>query len=265
MRPAGHYSLIMFRWFSPGTPLDSAAKQWVEERLWWLSDQFGGNVFLQRPVILPTDEFFPDLVDDSDESVRALFARVCRYMDVDSDLFDLQICRRAVPIELIDERGHLVPEAAGLYAAGDGRTIIQIRESELDDPANFVGTAAHELAHHRLLAEGRAAPEAFDDELLTDLTSIFFGFGIFLANSPRAWPSQFGNWPGTQITRPEYMTMPMSAYALAHTAWIRGERKPQWLCHLGLDARAAFKHALRYLFVTGDSTFAPHLKTGRQP
>lgn len=120
----------------------------------------------------------------------------------------------------------------------------------------LVGTMAHELAHHRLLGEERLDDDEFDNELLTDLTVVFHGLGIFLANIPRAWESGFTNWPDTATSRPEYMTQPMFGYALAHAAWFRQERKPHWAAHLRPDARASFKQGLRHLFETGNSTFS---------
>jgi hypothetical protein len=38
----------MFGWFRPGCPCDPAAKSWVEERLQWLSKQFGLHILLER-------------------------------------------------------------------------------------------------------------------------------------------------------------------------------------------------------------------------
>jgi hypothetical protein len=50
--------------------------------------------------------------------------------------------------------------------------------------------------------------EEYDNELLTDLTVVVFGLGIFLANMPRNWDSQYKKWPGTDLNMPEYMTPP---------------------------------------------------------
>jgi hypothetical protein len=92
---------------------------------------------------------------------------------------------------------------------------------------------------------------------LTDLTAVFHGFGIFLGNSPRNWDSQYSNRPGTTSKRPEYMTLPMFAYALAHTAWFRGYAKPVWYPFLSFELKACFKQGIRYLMETKDSTFTP--------
>jgi len=122
---------------------------------------------------------------------------------------------------------------------------------------------AHELAHVRLLGESRIMSDAYDNELLTDLTVVFFGLGIFLANTPRNWDSQYEKWPGTKLNKPEYMTPPMFGHALAHLAWFRGEEKPAWTAHLHWNARSDFKQALRFLLKTGDSAFKPKRRQSR--
>lgn len=99
--------------------------------------------------------------------------------------------------------------------------------------------------------------EAAVRRMLTDLTVVFMGLGIFLANSPRAWRGQLSKWPGTTLNKPEYMSAPMYAYALAHLAWFRDEPRPAWAKHLHWHFRPEFKQALRYLLETGDSSFQP--------
>jgi len=135
--------------------------------------------------------------------------------------------------------------------------VIHLETSQLTEPMTLVGTIAHELAHLRLLGERRIDDDVFDNELLTDLTVVFHGMGIFLANAPRAWESDFTTWPGTEANRPEYMTQAMFGYALALAAWFRNERKPPWAKHLQMDARASFKQGLRYLWKISDSEFKP--------
>ena len=81
----------MFGWFRPVCPCDPVAKEWVEYRLEWLTHEFGLHILLERPVILPTNEFFPDPYDGSPKTVRKLFRRVCEYMGVDSDDIELKL------------------------------------------------------------------------------------------------------------------------------------------------------------------------------
>lgn len=256
----------MFAWlFGPSCPCDPAAKSWIEERLSWLSEEFEDSAFSSLPVVEPTPEFFPDPYDGSKRAVRRLLDRVCEYMGVVPDLVALKFVADAGKIWLVNESGDYLPHAAGTYQEGRRKFIIRLDRSGLDDPMGLVGTMAHELAHARLLGEGRILREAFDNELLTDLTVVFFGLGIFLANTPRHWDSQFTKWPGTNLLKPEYLTPPMFGYGLAHLAWHRGESRPAWARHLNWAARANFNQGLRYLQKTADSAFKPwHHRLGNE-
>jgi hypothetical protein len=248
----------MLDWlFRPSCPCDPAAKAWVEERLAWLAEEFGDSAFAGRPIVLPTPEFFPGPYDGSKKAVRTLLDIVCGYMDVVPDLVALKFVADAGKIWLVNEAGHYLPHAAGTYEEGERKFIVRIDRSGLDDPMGLVGTIAHELAHVRLLGESRIMSEEFDNELLTDLTVVHFGLGIFLANVPRNWDSQYSKWPDTDLRKPEYMSPPMFGWALAHLAWFRGEERPGWARHLNGAARINLRQGLRYLSATGDSLYKP--------
>lgn len=248
----------MFDWlFAPSCPCDPSAKEWVEERLAWLADEFDDHAFNGRRIVLPQHEFFPSHYDRSEEAVRALLDQVCEYMDVIPDLVDMELVTGAGKLWLVNESGDDLPGAAGTYQEDYGRFLVRIDRSGPGDPMELIGTIAHELAHVRLLGEGRIMREVFDNELLTDLTVCHFGLGIFLANVPRNWKSGDTRWPDTNLRKPEYMTPPMFGWALAHLAWFRGEQQPAWANHLSSGARANLKQGLRYLTATGDSEYKP--------
>ena len=247
----------MLNWFRPTCPVDRAAKVWIEERLEWLSKEFPQSAFTGKPVILPTAEFFPDRYDPSEDSVRALLDRVCGYMGVSPSVVELKLISQVGKVWLVNESGKYLPQAAGTYEEGHSQFVVRIDKSGLDDPMSLVGTIAHELAHVRLMGEGRVDGDIFDNELLTDLTVVFHGLGIFLANSPRVWESQFTKWPGTNLNKTEYMSPPMFGYALAHMAWFQKESRPVWAKHLHGGARANLKQGIRYLLSTGDSAYYP--------
>src|SRR4051812_18403355 len=174
-------------------------------------------------------------------------------MDVVPTLVDLEFVAGAGKLWLVNEKGSYLPTAAGTYEEGESKFVVRIDKTGLDDPMSLVGTMAHELAHVRLLGECRIMREEFDNELLTDLTVVHFGLGIFLANTPRHWDSQYSTWPETDLKKPEYMTPPMFGWALAHLAWFRGEEQPSWSKHLNASARTNLKQGLRYLLATKDS------------
>jgi hypothetical protein len=249
----------MFGFSRPTCPCDPAAKGWLEERLGWLARQFGLHILLERPIILPTDEFFPDHYDGSPKAVRRMFRRVCTYMEVDPDAVEIELFTDRTPgsvVAIDPTRGF----AGGTWQGGEGpwqRGMVRIERSALDRPADLIGTMAHELSHQRLLGERRADANAYDNELLTDLTAVYHGFGVFIANNPRKSTGELSYWPGTKLRRPEYISEPMLGYAMAHIAWFRDEDRPAWAKALRWAPRAVFKQGLRYLQRTGDTTFRP--------
>jgi hypothetical protein len=250
----------MFGWFQPTCPCDPAAKAWVEQRLHWLSRTFGLHILLERPIILPTPEYFPDAWDATEEAVRRLFDRVCGYMGVDPDDLEMELFHdRASPHWL--QEGPWGGFAAGTWSKDSEspwkKGTVRLELSTLDRPADLVGTMAHELAHQRLLGEGRIDRDTYDNELLTDLTAVFHGFGIFLANNPRKSTGELSYWPKSELRKPEYLSEPMAGYALAHMAWFRDEDRPDWAKWLRWTPRGVFRQGLRYLQKTADSRFRP--------
>src|SRR5262249_34260026 len=153
----------------------------------WLSKQFGLHILLERPIILPTPEFFPDPWDGSPKAVRQMFRRACSYMGVDSDCLELKLFDDQTPrsVQMLDPTAGF---AAASWSGGEGpwqKGTVRVERGGIDRPADLVGYLAHELAHQRLLGERWINSDTFDNELLTDLTAIYHGFGVFLANNPR--------------------------------------------------------------------------------
>jgi hypothetical protein len=188
-----------------------------------------------------------------------MFHQVCRYMQVDPDSVELELFTDRTPgsMAAIDP---MLGFTAGTWQSGAEpwqKGVIRIERSALDRPADLVGTMAHELSHQRLLGEGRFDSSSYDNELLTDLTAVYHGFGVFLANNPRKSTGALSYWPGTKLRRPEYLSEPMLGYAMAHVAWFRDEERPGWAKALRWAPRAVFKEGLRFLQKTGDSTFKP--------
>jgi hypothetical protein len=210
-------------------------------------DEFGHDFMKAAPTVLPTAAFFPDAYDGSGRAVRQLFERVCGYMHVRPELIDLAFYSEGGRPALVDGAGRPIATTAGLYEGGGHRATIHVERRQLHDPMALVGTMAHELAHCRTLGERRCHVGEYDNELLTDLTTVFHGMGVFLANVPRHWESAATTWPGTDAYKPEYMTAAMFGYALALRCWLRREALPDWKRHLAAGVRAEFKAAYRFL------------------
>ncbi len=119
----------------------------------------------------------------------------------------------------------------------------------------MVATIAHELAHVILLGEGRLDPEYVDHESMADLLTVFYGLGIFNANSVFSFEQWTNNQAqGWRAERRGYLTEEMFGYALALFAYARNESKTEWSSFLNVNVRTYFKNGFKYLTKTGDTT-----------
>ena len=218
----------------------------------WLLEEFGSDTFRRVTVVLPTDEFFPDSYSADEEDARALLDRVCEYMSVNPDLIELEFFddenRRAAKDLVYAEASSDVP--SGHYQKRRDKFVVSLESSQLIDPMNLVATIAHELGHVRLLGEGRVHGGFEDHEPLTDLLTVFFGLGVFTANSAFSFDASSQGW---QAQTRGYLSEEMFGYALALFALMRGERNPAWSRYLEGTVSTFFKNSLKYLEKTGDA------------
>jgi tetratricopeptide (TPR) repeat protein len=232
----------MFGWFKTTSPLTDAQRAWLDARFAWLLQQFG-EARLHKAVVTPTVEFFPEPYTGTADDAVALFNRVCHYMDVDPSGVELAFYRSAAADDLaVSTNPTLRGFALGTYSEDGGRIRIRLEQTRLSEPHTVVATLAHELGHVHLLGDGRCSADSADHEPLTDLLTVFFGMGIFTANSViREANWRVGNFSGWNVSRQGYLGLAEYAYALAIYAAARGEMKPKWFRYLRPDLRALYK------------------------
>ncbi|MEU4424005.1 hypothetical protein AB0F81_25525 [Actinoplanes sp. NPDC024001] len=221
-------------------------QQWIETSLDWMVAEFGRDRLLGT-VVLPTDDFFPGTYRAGRDDVRSVLGIVCAHMGVDPARITLE--HYADDEDAAELAAHVPLSsrssgAAGHFRIRDGRAIVAVDDAQAAAPMALVATIAHELGHVLLLGDGRITPERRDHEPLTDLLTVFFGLGIFSANSAFAFAQDTGSY---RTSRLGYLTEPMYGYALARYAWLRGEKDPSWARFLDTNPRTYLKRGLRYL------------------
>lgn len=232
-------------------PVGPDERAWAEGRFAWLTGQFGAQAPKDAPVILPTPEFFPDPCHGKPEDIPPLFGRVCGYLGLDPNRFELALYSEARRPSLVDEDGRPLGGTVGLYEGGD-RPIVWVEYSQLADPPALVATLIHEACHDLLLGTGRLRGDEPDHEFVTDLLTVYRGLGVITANSTiREAYWRGGGWEGWRIGRQGYLSQPMYGYALALFARARGEARPAWLKHLRPDVRVPCAQGIRFLAETG--------------
>jgi hypothetical protein len=244
--------------FPPKCPVDDATRGWVRDRYAWLTARFGDEAFLQ-PMVLPTTEFFPERFDGSLAALESVMHRIAERLGVASSSLQLELFDDGdAYMDLLRQNqleGRSRTEgAAGWFAEHESYSgfsaqfRIALGQSAARDPVVAVATLAHEVCHALLLGDHHLEGHEEDLEPLTDLATVFFGFGVFTANAgvrEQAW--QQGALHGWRIARHGYLPASTVGFALAWHAALRRESSPAWAGRLRADVRAPFRKAQRYL------------------
>ncbi|GAA4115631.1 hypothetical protein GCM10022393_15860 [Aquimarina addita] len=232
-------------------PITKEDQKWVEESLSFLNQILDKNQLLSMTTVEPTHDFFDREFDGTEEDALYVLERCKTLMFIE-----------AVPIQLsffsessnyMDDGTLLTTDAdihgrskgaAGTYQQLDNLTIIRLERSQLQSPEAMIATISHELSHQKLLGENRIDQ---NDEYLTDLTAIVFGFGIFIGNARFQFNTGLHNGFGWQMKSQGYLPEPMIGYAMASLSLKKGETDRKYVDHLNDSLKKYYKKSLAYL------------------
>lgn len=242
-------------------PVPVAAKIWIERSMGFLRREFGSEV-LRQDVSLPSAGFLSGSYTATPEQVEALVRHVCGLMRVDP---------AGIRVELFDgsARRKEAARTGKKYAVGhfrmaDGQAVVALDHSEATDRPYLTAIIAHELGHVRLLGEDRYSSERSDHERLTDLLTVYFGFGVLTANAAMRFARAsrgFSILPQGQFDdralnaagalggyrRLGYLNTREFGYALACYARMRGETNPAWARYISPGQAVYLTQGLAYL------------------
>lgn len=245
----------IFKKKKPVCPVDDDNRRWIEGSLRWLAEEFDSTCILQKKVFFPHHEFFPIIYNGNMQNFQDTLEIVARQMDIDPAIIKLDIYSEGdAEIDTGSPWGNKIyitqsdhGHTSGLYHGLDenGQFNIRIELKNLDDPEGMVATMAHELAHVKLLGEGRIEE---NNEYLTDLATIIFGFGVFNANTAFRFHGSFDKW---QYMSLGYLTQIEWGYALAVFTMMRMEPKPGWAMHLNATVKAKFEMGVKFISENG--------------
>ena len=247
----------------PKLPIAEEDRLWVDDGFNRLSRMLGRQRMTEAKVILPDAEHFPDQYDKNAKAAEKMFCRICDYMKVNRSLVDLEIFP-----DTMAELSKILPYwkgshdgCAGVYFHPEDESkkmVVAIRHSQLEDPLSLVATLAHELGHVILLGGGVMEHSVKDMEPMTDLLTVFLGFGIFNANcAARFLKWQNERQQGWSMKRLGYLPEDIYGYALARFARERNERRPEWARHLSTNVRSYFKKSAEWLEANEKKLSAP--------
>jgi len=175
-------------WFTPS--IDEELLDWELSHWKWLAESLRRGHDLSRiHLVQPTPEGFPVVAKSSEERASKVFECVKEHFGLKAWPCKLvpfeeahDVMRDVLPVLLRPETSD---GAAGLFEVSKEReVIIRYKPDQTSDPMSMIGTMAHEMSHYVLATIRQEPPGGWTQhEPITDLASVFFGFGIFLANS----------------------------------------------------------------------------------
>ena len=154
----------------------------------------GWQQLVLAPVVLPTARFFPDRWTPDAAGVWCVAKRLLRYAGLDALELQLEMFDDAAAVAR--DSGGLVHATAHTSAAAwfagidDGVCYFGANTTELDDGLGVAASMAHESAHAYRHAHALEIDDRDVEEQLTDLTAVFLGFGVLVANAAsrhRSW------------------------------------------------------------------------------
>ncbi|MGI8335146.1 hypothetical protein ACRYCC_34780 [Actinomadura scrupuli] len=254
-------------------PVEFEQQSWIETRMHWCAEQFGGPAEL-GDIALPTQDFFPASYTGTLAQIKELTARVCDLMSVDP---------AGLIVELFDgaEKGRASGvRTVGHYTRRNGRAVISLDRDQAADPAYLTAIIAHELGHVRLLGENRVSRRG-DHERLTDLVTVYLGLGIFTTNAAMSYAKAARSWSIQPLGyldertlngagsdgyfRLGYLREREFGYALACYCRMRGQTTaPAWASYLAPGPRAVLKQGLAFLALEGPGEGLPTVKPRRR-
>ncbi|MCY1054128.1 hypothetical protein [Nannocystis sp. SCPEA4] len=230
---------------------DEERREWLLARLGELLRRADWQQFVCTPIVLPRPEFFPDRFTRSASGVLRLIRRLFRYADLELAA-EVELYEGRPPPSQLTGASYHHEGAAGLFLGIDGEVAyFGVDLALLDDPGGITATLAHEVAHafrthHALCEDDRDLEEA-----LTDLTTVFLGFGVLNANAALRHRSQAihdgtfrSQW---SVQRIGYLSPQELCFALAVQIYARGTGREAVEACLETNQASWFRAAMRWL------------------
>ena len=232
-------------------PITLEDQIWVEESLSFLKESLGEETLLEVKTVVPTKAFFNRDFDGTEADAHFILEQCKKQMHIREAKIQLEFYsetkRTLDDGTLVSTSADLLGKssgAAGTYQKTEGVSIIRIDKGQLKHPENLIATISHELAHEKLLGENRIQE---NDEYLTDLTAIAFGFGSFIANARFQFQSGMQDGFGWQMQSQGYLPEQVTAYAMASLALKKSETHYDYKKYLNTAVEEYFDQSIAYL------------------
>jgi hypothetical protein len=209
---------------------------WLLDELGRLIDQRGWETWREAVLRVPTDEHFPDPWSPDARGLERLTRRLLSYAGLGALRIRMHLFEGEQSIDQVSATGEAQYRhhgAAAWFAGIDGREVrfgCATREIE-EAGEGLVGVLAHEVAHAWRHAHGLVEADRDLEECLTDLSTVYLGFGVFTVNNTfrfRTFSEERGAqlFSGWRKSAAGYLSPQSMSFLFA--AWILGRRLGCW-------------------------------------
>lgn len=220
---------------------------WITNCFEWIKQEFGIETILNAEIIIPDNNNIPVKINSSEKSIKELVDFIAERMQIEKDSIEIHFYNQST----MDLGGNLFTKyedekySSGVYWGknenGKYEISLELSQFKIKNKTKLIATIAHELSHVKLLGEKRIKN---NNEYLTDLIPIIFGFGIFNANSIFQYNQDSYGW---STSSQGYLNEPMYGFALAAFTNIRNDLNPFWSKYLSPTVREEFEKSIIYI------------------
>lgn len=209
---------------------DEHNQSWLLEELGHLVSLHGSARISQGELFLPTAEHFPDPWQGDLDSLASLCKRLFRYTDLPPFEVHLesfaQEQKQRVGLEGVGDWSYRHDGATAWFAGIYGNVVhFGCSEHQLENAGEgIVGVMAHEVAHVWRRFHGLEVADRDDEEDLTDLTTVYLGFGVFTVNNTYRYRSESVGTFGQRMSRSSagYLSPQEMSWLFAAQLHLRG-------------------------------------------
>lgn len=207
-------------------------REWLIGEMSQLIATRGEEPFLRAPIREPTPQDFPDHFEATERGVRVLIRRILSYAGLQDLEIELDTFSQPDVVRELDDRGEAKQwghQGAAAWFAGieEGRCHFGIAVERIGEPITLVATLCHEVAHAWRAVHGLTTADRDTEERLTDLTTVYLGFGLLTTNGAYLYRAS-GVYEGTKAytqwshTRGGYLGPEAMSFLLAVQVKARG-------------------------------------------
>jgi len=237
---------VISRFFAHKPPLDAESTQWIFDIYSWAMRNLDPDVFLvERILVTPTNEHFPGREDSLHGMAELIFSKVVEYAGMKH-----WTLRLSAPGEPQAVTGLRISDPA-LTGPDEPRPLITVNYDPqlVGNPEGLITHFAQALAHHLALQSAEQPPGGVQNwPHLTELLTVFMGFGLMAVNSAFNYrPSGCGSGgcSSAGAQRQGFLSQYDLTYALALFCTLQGIPQRELLRHLKPSLRGFYKQSLK--------------------